>query len=348
MKALLTEFRSAFLEQALDLLWRQWTALGVAGHGADWRGSPIDPEALLLCSCTIARYDARLFDVMLEWLSINGRHINVQRIKSILDSESIIGKPVFRAVAAMTRDSVSAAKWDRSADTTDVAGKPMPLFYLKDGRPMPLVGKPDAVFAKYGFLRDRYEPRKVAGAFRPEPVANLLLRLRALLGVNARAEILAFMSINGRGSPRSIARQTYYTPAAITKALDEMRDSGYVISRLEGRTRYHMLVPDAWRELLLGQSRPQWIVWPRLFNAIEKVWTFLREEKLEGKSPLAQASALRRLLLGSVLEKLDTSIPGFAFGDVSANPGEALIPFFTTRVLAAFDALRRISESQAQ
>jgi len=345
MVALLTDFRRAFREHALDLLWRQWTTLGVAGHGRDWQGAPIDPEALLLASCTMARHDARLFDAMLEWMGVNGRYVNIQRLKRILGHESFTGGRVLQAVAAMTMDSASTAKWRLSASAPESGREPVPFFCLKNGRPMPLVGEPDATFLRYGLLRDRYEPRQVAGAFRPEPVANLLLRLRALIGVNARAEIMAFLSVNGRGSPRSVARHIYYTPATVTKTMNEMRDSGYLISRMEGRRRCHKLVPDAWRELLLGKTAPVWVVWPRLLSALEDLWVFLLERDLDGKSPLAQASALRRMAVGSFVEKLDMSIPDFAFGDVSTHPGEALIPFFTARVVETFDHLHRVAGS---
>ena len=50
MNPSLKEFKNDFRELLLDLVWRQWSALGVAGdtHAADkW---VIDPEALLLLS----------------------------------------------------------------------------------------------------------------------------------------------------------------------------------------------------------------------------------------------------------------------------------------------------------
>ena len=339
MERLLTDFRAVFRDRALDLLWCQWTSLGVAGHGAHWDGVPVDPEALLLASCTMARYDARLFDAMLEWMGVNARYINVQRLRRMLNNESFAGGRVLRAVAAMTKNSVSAAKWGRIAEAPDARGEPVPLFRLRDGRRMPVVGEADSCFLEYGFLRDRYEPRQVAGLFRPELIANLLLRLRALFGVSARSEIMAFLSINGRGAPRSMSRSIYYTPATVTKALNEMRDSGYVISRMEGRRSYHRLFPDTWRTLLLGKFRPAWIVWPRLLSALEDIWIFLHDKGLDRKSPLAQASALRRVLLKSVVSKFDTSVPDFAFGDVTGHPGKALLPFFTARITSVFDHL---------
>ena len=49
MNESLTNFRKRCLDAALDLLWRQWCSLGVAGHSRPAEsGTIIDPEALLL------------------------------------------------------------------------------------------------------------------------------------------------------------------------------------------------------------------------------------------------------------------------------------------------------------
>ncbi len=336
MKTSLTEYRKAFRDQVLDLLWRQWTALGVAGYGQQWQGAPIDPEALLLLTCTVGRYDARLFDGMVEWLGIDGQYINVQRLKRITATEKFAGEQVVRAVAATASDSVSAAKW---ATTKAVQGgnKPGPLFFLKDGRPMLTVKEHDPIFKEHGLMRDKYEARGIVQAFRPEPVANLLLRLRAFLGVNARCEIIAYLLLNAQGSPSSLARDTYYFPLTISKAMGEMRDSGYLTSRVNGRRRDHRLVPGAWRELLLSTSRAQWVVWPRLFRAIEATWMFLWDDALPQKEPLAQASSLRRVLLTSVVDRAETCGLDFSFGDLSAHPAEKLLPFAVERLSAFLD-----------
>lgn len=348
MKTLLIDFRSTFRSRVLDLLWRQWNTFGVTGDGARWDGTPIDPEALLLVSCTVARHDARLFDAVLEWMDINGRYINIQRVKRMLADEGFAGEAVFRAIADVTKGSASIAKWaNSSVATTGTLKEPEPLFYLSDGRPLPLARDKDAVFADHRFLRDRYKPRNVARPFRPEAAANLILRLRALIGVSARCEILAFLLINGRGSPRSVARQTYFYPATVSKALNEMQDSGYVTSRVEGRRRHYTLTPDAWHELLLREARLTWIVWPRLFRALDQLWLFLHDERLDDKTPLAQASALRRVLLHSAIEKIDSS-RGFIFGDLSAHPGETLIPFFTERMNSLLDFLERTGDGETE
>lgn len=340
MQTLLTSFRAEFFDRLLDLLWRQWTALGVLGRGQTWTGPPLDPDALLLLSCTIARYDARLFDAVLEWLRINGRFINVQRTKRMLKDEIFAGEPVLRAVAAVTTTSENEAKWVRlTGEGTNKRTEKEALFFLKNGASLPLVGEPEPIFAKYGFLRDRFEVRGVAEPFRPEPLSNLLLRLRALLGVNARCEIFQFLLLNERGSPRAMAKDCYYYPATISKALAEMSQSGFVVSRTEGRHRYYKLLPETWRDLFVGEeATTSWVVWARLFSALEQVWLFLDQHDLASQSTLAQASSLRRILKRSVVSQLDRSGAGFTFGDYSAHPGEALIPFFVAQMRTILDS----------
>jgi DNA-binding transcriptional ArsR family regulator len=349
MKASLIDFRAEFRDRLLDVLWRQWNTLGVSGHGTAWEAAPIDPEALLLVSCTVARHDARLFDAVLEWMRINGRYVNVQRVNRMFAGGLLAGQAVFRAVAAATKTSVHESKWGRSARTAERPGtKPVPLFYMRDGNPLPVVHAKDPLFAGHGLLRDRFEPRGVAQPARTEPAANLILRLRALLGVNARCEILAFLLLNERGSPRAVARDCCYFPATVSKALSEMGASGYVVSRVEGRHRYYKLVPDAWRELLVGDVRLSWVVWARLFSALEQLWILLWQAEFRERSPLSQASALRRILRESVVKRLDQSGLAFTFGDESAHTGEALIPFFVTRTVALLDTLERLGSAKGR
>ncbi len=82
MNTLLSEFKVSVLDQLLDVLWRQWVSLGVSGHSQSDELKVVDPEALLLLTLTVARYDARLFDEVLEWLEANGSPSGRRRIES--------------------------------------------------------------------------------------------------------------------------------------------------------------------------------------------------------------------------------------------------------------------------
>ena len=340
MKTLLKEFRGEFRERVLDLLWRQWISLGVSGHGQAWTQGVIDPDALLLASCTIARHDPRLFDAMLDWLAVNGGFVNVNRIHRMLKDESNAGGAVFASVASAIRATDNALKWSRSAAVQGDSRKTdEALFYMPDGSPLPIVGEPDPVFQRHGLLRDRYIPRDTASAFSPELPVNLLLRLRAFLGVNARCEILTYLLLNGSGSPRAIARACGYYPATVSKALSEMGASGYLSSRIDGRHRYYTLNSGAWGEAILEGSTTSWINWIPLFSALEQIWLFLYAPGRDAQAPLAQASDLRRLLNASVMEQIAESRLAIHPGDHTRHPGDALLPFFINQVTEMLDCL---------
>ena len=81
----LKEFKNSYIELLLTFLWRQWSALGVAGYADTQDRWSIDLEALLIFTCSIGRYDPRLFDEVLDWIDKNGDLINVQRLKKIFD-----------------------------------------------------------------------------------------------------------------------------------------------------------------------------------------------------------------------------------------------------------------------
>ena len=78
------DFRSIFLENILNFLWRQWSALGVLGEAGTEDPWVIDPEPILLFTLEMARYEPRLFDEVMDWLVVNGEWIDLQRLRGII------------------------------------------------------------------------------------------------------------------------------------------------------------------------------------------------------------------------------------------------------------------------
>lgn len=99
MKTSLINFKDQLLESLLRFLWRQWSALGVAGYARSDDNWMIDPEALLLFSTEVARHDARLFDEIFDWLRVNGGWINLQRLGR-MQKEGELGQPSVMAALA--------------------------------------------------------------------------------------------------------------------------------------------------------------------------------------------------------------------------------------------------------
>ncbi len=323
----LNAFNEDLHKRMLDLIWRQWTALGVHGYGSSWEGSPVDPDALLLFSCTAARQDSRLFDAMVEWMEHNGRYIAVTRVRRMLGSGAFAGEQVFHAIVQATADSESAPKWKRLAGRFEREPGEEPLFYLSGGKPLPVVGEPDSQFLKWGLVRDRYDSRGVAGTFDSRNPAAILLRLRALLGVNARCEILLYLMLNASGTPRAMARACGYEPTTVVKAMREMTDSGLLAVGKDGRhTVYRIEAGDWWRLLSEKDVALSWISWSQLFGALESIMSALDHAVRTEESELAQASMLRRVFEQGVIEGLEKAGLAWRFGNFHALPGAALIP----------------------
>ena len=303
------------------------------GYGSSWKGSPVDPDALVVFSCTAARRDARLFDAMIEWMQHNGRYIGVTRVRRMLQSGDFSGHRAFLAVVWSSADSESASKWKRLASRFDEDWVEESLFILPDGKPLPLVGKRDVNFIRWGLLRDRYEPRGVAGRFNPHNPAALLLRLRALLGVNARCDILLYLMLNLSGTPLAMARACGYEPATVFKALNEMADSGMLDVRQEGRHTVYRIEAKAWRSLLVkGKAALTWVNWRSILGAFERISVVMNQTVKSEDSELAQASALRRVLEDGAVDAMEKAGLNWRFGNLSEHPAVALLPHFMDRM----------------
>jgi hypothetical protein len=336
MKGLINQFREDFINALLNILWTQWTSLGIRGSlTKDSVVGVIDPEALLLISGSVARYDARLFDAVLEWLNINGRFVNVTRFNRMLTKDGFVGKKVLTAMMDTAFTSEHKGKWLRlNRQKKNENGSNEMLFFQKTGQPIPVLHNPDSCFIKYGFVRERFYKRNIAGVFSPARTENLLLRLRAVFGLNARSEIVLYLLLNRRGSPGAIARDCYYFPATISKALAEMELSGLVISRIEGRHRYYEFKSqEMWRRMFLEKNdTPGWIIWSRLFSALEHIFVFLNTSNITDKTDIELASSLRRILKKPVISLLENCGLPFLFGNDSDFPGEKIIPVFIERL----------------
>ncbi len=93
------KFKNQFLNEILNFLWRQWAQLGISGHVEFEDKWIIDPEALLLFSLSICRYEPRLFDEIFDWLNVNSQFINVHRLNALQEEHQFNSGPQLSAIA---------------------------------------------------------------------------------------------------------------------------------------------------------------------------------------------------------------------------------------------------------
>ena len=301
----LTHYRDRLRKTLLEWLWREWSALGVAGASTIETRNVIDPETLLLFTGSMGRGDPRLFDEVLDWLTTNGRLLNGPRLKRLLREYEFSSGRVIAAICSVLPKKGCRLDWkmEPAASVPEEA-----LFLGADGRPLPDYGVRDPDFFAQGFRRGRLELRHYSKPPDPARPACLWLALRSLLGINCRVEIMIYLLTRSHGYPSQIARETGYTQRNIQDVVVELAASGQLHVTRKGREVQYRLTSPLWNKLLLGtQKPPQWVLWPAVLRTLELVWLRLFDETFEALSASAQASELFLLIqrIRPLLERAD-------------------------------------------
>ena len=294
--------RERFRELALDFLWRQWSALGVAGRARASDHWIIDPEALLVATTSLGR-EPRLFDEVLDWLNTNGQTLNLQRLKNLAQRFGQLS--VLEAMAEHLAQRSIHSKWK-----TLLVKEPEGIIPERLFPAVPVFGPADELFARRGWLRGPVKLRQLSEPADPHRPTNLLVKLRALFGMQARAEVMAYLLAVESGHPGEMAERLAYFPRTLQTTLNDMARSGHVLSRREGHEKRFWLRRDEWRFLLTWPARegedtpefPRWVDWASFFAAVESVAVFLDRTELMGAPDAVQAIELR-----TRLDKMDAT-----------------------------------------
>jgi hypothetical protein len=299
MNTWLTKSKQSLDESIFDFLWRRWSDLGIAGGSKVEDSRITDPEALLLFSLGVCRYEPRLFDEIIDWLNENGQIINVQRLQRIQKKYDFNCGPQLSAVAELlSQKSTYKLKWSGLAkkykhNTT------RPLFLDKNGNPLPSPAEDRAnrEFISHGLVRGDIKLRGYSGSFDFDSINCLLLRLRALFGINARAEILCLLASVKEIHPTRAAMMTGYYQKTIQTTLVEMSRSGIVLCRTSKKEKYYSLKPDILDNLLkpAGQN-PKWINWPEFLKIIEILWDKVLDMSKRHLDEILLISELNKLI----------------------------------------------------
>lgn len=292
-------FRDRLLRHFLDFLWHQWSTLGVAGQQSIEDDRLIDPEALLLATMRFGRYDSRLLDEVIDWLNSNGTRINLQRLRRLHGQWPLADLRVMTAISTILSKQSMMRKWASISGPIPAEVAPEPLFISLDGIALPIFHQPDPDFHRHGLLRGPLEFRRMSRSPDPRRAANLLCSLRALFGVNARAEIIAWLLAHESGHPAAIARDTGYFSKSVQHTLNEMVDSGHIHSRRDGREKIFWVKPSAWN-FLVTWSQPlgfaRWVDWMPIFSAITTFIDALGQPGLDDAPEQVQSIQLRHAL----------------------------------------------------
>lgn len=210
----------------LNLVWSLWTELGIPGPRRSHAHAILDVERLIAVTAWAARDDARLADLAFSWCLRHHRWVSGTRLSSIL---------------AGTSERVKAAA--------------EPFFGELAAAGATLWRVPPREPERQREIREYDLPLQ-----RP---ALLRIRLRGLVGVSGRAEVLFpllaapdhWMCASDFGDA-SLAKRN------IARILDELAQSGIVDSRSRGNTReFRLAHPMALSQLVSwpeGFAVPDW------------------------------------------------------------------------------------------
>ena len=301
----LNEFNLNLRKYLVHFLWRQWAQLGVASASVEKEdGWIIDPEALWLFSATFARYDARLFDEILDWILKNAAFINIPRLKSLARRFCFDEMNVVAAMAAVVRQKNSRLNWRFSI--AEKTGDATPLFLDVSEEPLPDFGTYDDTFLRFGFKRGKVVFRGLSRQFNADMSACALLRLRAFFGINARAETVLYLLTHDMAHPSHIARETGFSQKNVQDTLIDMSGSGLVHpAKLEGRMKMYFMKKDHKTPFLYRpESPPQWTTWPPVFRGLQILSKGVSKISSQQMSELLKTAELRRLF-GEVQSKFE-------------------------------------------
>jgi hypothetical protein len=227
-------------DSALDLVWSLWTELGVPGPRRSHTRAVLDPERLLTVTPRFAASDARLLDLVFSWCVQHGERLSGSRLTALVRAAS----PEVRASA--------------EAFLAELGSAGVGLLRISPIQPP----RP----------RDLRDIELTAGR-----AALLRLRIRALVGVGGRADVLtAMLAAPGTWvSASALVAEVGLAKRHIARILSEMTDGGITLARKRGNVHEVRLAnPAALAELVsvpAGLTFPNWdavFEWTRLASEL--------------------------------------------------------------------------------
>jgi hypothetical protein len=300
MKNLLKKFRADLSQIVLDTLWSAWSEVGVMGHGQSGTARIVDPEPLLLLTWECARQDSRVFDEVLDWLVRNGRWINVVRLTTLLKEDQTCPPSLAGAVAAFMTQHDKGPKWRTLAERCrPAAGQSVEPLFQRQGKPLvPLHEEVDELFASFGWARS---PVFLRGQSQPMPAwrpTSLMLKCRALFGVNIRADVFAWLIAHGHGTASGLARELGYSQRRVQDTLLEMQMAELFQTHYDGNRREYSLDANKGWQLMFEAvpAHAAWFNWRAFARAVSVLWKKAHTMKEQGLTDYLFESEISKTL----------------------------------------------------
>lgn len=307
----------ALAERAIEVMWKQWLSLGANLSGEPVSSVMIDPEALLMATCTIGRHEVRLFDEALDWLVINYKLLSANRLIQLMrtypESDRRVLAAVDEWVAARAGTEMAFKGLRRSVERPEDYQHTKPLW-TSGARNSPR--EPDAVFRSWGLLRGAARLRRHSKPPDLHCPANVMLSARAVYGKGVRADVLAYLCCieKAQKNSRSIAGRLYCDQTGVLRALKSLMQTGVVENLNQagrGASGYYRIKSEAALEPLGIKSRPLFANWPELYRTINEALADVADYPSAWESELL-AGERARDITASVVPRMRKSCDAFS------------------------------------
>lgn len=301
------EFKKHILDSLLQVLWRQWSSLGVYTNVESEKVFVIDPEALMCATLCFGRYDQRLFDEMLSWLCENADMINITRLKNVMSSFEFANLNILGAISDYLFKRKRKRKWESLVRfcTKKSQEKKETLFYTKDFQPMPVLGKEDELFQKWNLSRNEVRLRRLAENLNAELPTNIVFRMRSFFGVGTRADICAYLLFSKGDNSLQIAKVTDFSQRSVYQTLNELHRSALVRKRILGKEAIYSLDQTRWTNFLeIKTNKLEYLNWTQIFSAFSGLFRQLVQTPEKFVDPYLASSNLRKIS-GDYVSKIE-------------------------------------------
>lgn len=328
----ISELRDRARKELLGFAWSQWAQLGLSAHSTRSDRWVADPEALALFTAEVARRDPRLFDELLDWLSLNGRLLSLQRLHNLVPRFPI-ERHLVDAIVAWATKAAPSLQW-RKPEKKDSGERPSrePLF---SPDVVSFVGEPDPAFAQYGYVRPKGERSGKSSKPDIRATINLGFRLRLLFGVGTRSEVMRILLTFDDGwlDAAHIAEEAGFAKRNVSETLTALVEAETVKARWSNNKRVYRAPRDRWATFLelepSAEDQPSYISWVSLLPALAVILQWLDHESESDDSEYLASSRARDLI-----ERIAPNIEavGVATPRDRSHVGAAYLPAFQETV----------------
>lgn len=288
----ISALRQRLSDQLVAFAWAEWAQMGLLA--TPHRRSPWaqDPEALIVFTLEIARAEPRLFDELLDWMLLNEPLLSVRRLRAMCIDEA--DRSLTTATLTwLTRRRPRARLGN--GPKTQAPAKLQPLFQHEIQ-----IDQPDEDFATAGWLRPVLSPSHKSQHPDPTRPINLAFRLRQILGVGIRAEVVRVLLSTEAPwvNAQALARSTGYSKRNVHDALAGLNAAGVVSAFTVGAEQRYTADRSAWAALLgtKPDELPAHRDWPQLLTVLRQMLRWAEQPELAAMSDYLRSSRANDLL----------------------------------------------------